>query len=91
MTRWTTTVCAALALAVLLPLIALADGEEGVEFIGVAELRSLQSTPRRLAIVDVRSAEEFQESHIAGAVSLPLTQLEARFAELPRQGLLVLY
>ena len=68
-----------------------ADGEEGVEFIGVEEVRQLQSTPRRLVLVDVRSADEFRDRRIKGAVNVPLTELERRLAEIPRAGLVVLY
>jgi len=83
----------ALALAVLLaaPGSAAADGEEGVTFIGVDELRVMQSSPRRITIVDVRSAEEFRDGRIKAAVNVPLTELERRFREIPRQGLVVLY
>lgn len=70
---------------------AAADGEEGVTFIGVDELRALQSSPRRITIVDVRSADEFREARIRGAVNVPLTEMEGRFKEIPRQGLVVLY
>jgi hypothetical protein len=70
---------------------AAADGEEGVTFIGVDELRVLQSSPRLITIVDVRSAEEFREAHIKSAVNVPLTELERRFREIPRRGLVVLY
>lgn len=35
--------------------------------------------------VDVRSEEAFATSHIAGAISLPLSQLEERYQELPRE------
>jgi len=68
-----------------------ADDEEGVELIGVDEVRRLQATPRRLLLVDVRSAEEFQDTRIKGASNVPLTELERRYAEIPREGLVVLY
>jgi rhodanese-related sulfurtransferase/predicted transcriptional regulator len=34
-------------------------------------------------VVDLRPSEEFEAGHIAGAVSIPLPELEARLAELP--------
>jgi len=34
-------------------------------------------------VLDVRPAEEYHAGHIAGAISLPLEELEARLAELP--------
>ena len=81
----------ALTLAAALPTFALAAGEEGVEVIGADEVRRLQSTPRRILIVDVRSAEEFRGKHIKDAVNIPLTEIERRVAEIPKQGLVVLY
>ena len=80
-----------LAVGLALPSLARAGGEEDVEVIGVDEVRRLQQSPRRIVLVDVRSPQEFRESRIAGAVNVPLTELERRFAEIPRQGLVVLY
>lgn len=43
------------------------------------------SDPSPLVIVDVRSQQEFEKSHIPGAKHLPLEQLETRFQnEMPR-------
>lgn len=83
----------ALGVVVMHPPPAAADVEEGLglEFIGADELRRLQRTPRRILVVDVRSPEEFRESHIKGAVNVPVLELERRFSEIPRQGLVVLY
>lgn len=86
-------VIVALTLVVELALaaVAFAAGEEGVVLIGVDEVRRLQQTPRRILVVDVRSPEEFQDSRIKGAVNVPVTEIERRFGEIPRQGLVVLY
>jgi hypothetical protein len=65
--------------------------EAGLEFITADELRSMQYTPLRILIVDVRTPAEFQDSHIKDAVNVPLTELEQRVGEIPRQGLVVLY
>lgn len=34
--------------------------------------------------VDVRTAPEYGDSHPTGAISLPLSELDARYQELPR-------
>ena len=34
-------------------------------------------------VIDVRPTEEYEAGHIAGAISIPLTDLEVRLAELP--------
>ena len=39
--------------------------------------------------VDVRSAEAFSRGHIARAISLPLSELEWRYKELPRDATIV--
>lgn len=77
--------------ALAVPGSARADGEEGVAFVGVDEVQKLQLGARRIVFVDVRSPAEFQETRIRGAVNVPLTELERRFAEIPRQPLVVLY
>jgi rhodanese-related sulfurtransferase len=42
-------------------------------------------------VVDVRPAEEYQAGHIAGAISIPLAELQDRLAELPRDQEIVAY
>jgi len=80
-----------LAIELALAAVAFAAGEEGVVLIGVDEVRRLQQTPRRILIVDVRSPSEFHDSLIKGAVNIPVTEIERRFGEIPRQGLVVFY
>ena len=42
-------------------------------------------------IIDVRSRASFQQSHISGAVSAPLTSEETYLVDAPRDALLYLY
>ena len=42
-------------------------------------------------VVDVRSRQQYEASHIAGAVSVPIGELEARIGELPRDRMIVTY
>jgi rhodanese-related sulfurtransferase len=42
-------------------------------------------------LIDVRPAEEFSNAHIAGAVSIPLKELENRLKELPKRAEIVAY
>ena len=42
-------------------------------------------------IIDVRGTLSFQESHAAGAISLPEEELPAQIAQLPKDKTLILY
>lgn len=52
-------------------------------------LRRVRS--RDVVVIDVRPPEEYAAGHIAGALSVPLSELERRFAELPRRKRVVAY
>ncbi len=59
--------------------------------IRVQELWERLQAGEAIVIVDVRSRQEYEQEHIAGAISLPLEELSRRAAELPRDRLLVFY
>ena len=42
-------------------------------------------------IVDVRSPEAYQASHITGAISMPLDEIGSRYQELPQNQMIFLY
>ena len=42
-------------------------------------------------VVDVRSAEAYQGSHISGAINIPLEELEARLGELNKAEWIITY
>lgn len=44
-----------------------------------------------VTVLDVRPAEEYRAGHIAGAISVPLKELEARLSSLPKHGEIVAY
>jgi rhodanese-related sulfurtransferase len=44
-----------------------------------------------VTVLDVRPAEEFAAGHIAGALSIPVAELEARLGELPRRREVIAY
>jgi rhodanese-related sulfurtransferase/DNA-binding transcriptional ArsR family regulator len=44
-----------------------------------------------VTLLDVRPAEEYRAAHIAGAVSVPLKELESRLASLPKDREVVAY
>ena len=44
-----------------------------------------------IILVDLRPAQEFHQSHIPGARSLPMADLEKRINEIPKAGRVILY
>ena len=44
-----------------------------------------------VTVIDVRPREEYRAGHIPGALSVPLTELKKRLAELPRKREVVAY
>ena len=62
-----------------------------VHWISGDELLARLKTGEPLVVVDVRPAEEYQAAHVAGAVSIPLEELEQRLRELPREREVVAY
>ncbi len=64
---------------------------EGLESINGAELLGRLRAGEPLVVVDVRPVEEYQAAHVAGAVSIPLEELEQRLRELPGDREIVAY
>ena len=54
-------------------------------------LHSLQQKIKGLIIVDARNPADYQESHVAGAVNVPLAQFSTLYKELPKDHLIALY
>ncbi len=64
---------------------------EGLEAITGDELLARLKAGEPMVVVDVRPPEEYQAAHVAGAVSIPLAELEQRLRELPREREVVAY
>jgi glyoxylase-like metal-dependent hydrolase (beta-lactamase superfamily II)/rhodanese-related sulfurtransferase len=62
-----------------------------IERVTAATLAEQLAQDRPPALVDVRTSREWDESHIDGALNLPLSQLAQRLAELPSDRSLVVY
>jgi len=69
---------------------ALAYMGEPVEAVSRAELLQRVRSDEAV-VIDVRPTEEYEAGHIAGAISIPLADLEAHLAELPADTELVAY
>lgn len=80
------------ALAVLFATAApAAPPEYPVNFIKVDELKSALDRGTKADIMDVRHWEQYVESHIKGARSMPLRMVSERASEISKTGLVVFY
>jgi hypothetical protein len=79
---------AGLAQAAQLPL---PGGEIPIELIRVKQVAQLLSDRAAVALVDVRSRQEYLIRHIKGALSMPIESIDVRSREIPREGIVVLY
>lgn len=69
------------------------DDVEPVDAMGsvsVQELKRKMDAQEPLTLVDVRESWEYDIAHIAGSKLIPLGELEARLAEVPREGIVVM-
>jgi len=66
------------------------EGREGFEPVGREELIR-RVRVGEATVLDVRPIEEYHAGHIPGAISIPLAELKARLAELPREREIVAY
>jgi hypothetical protein len=64
--------------------------EADIPRIGVAAAKG-QADNGTALFVDVRTKATYDKEHIAGAISMPANQVAQRFAELPKDKLLVFY
>jgi len=62
-----------------------------VPLIEPAALKALMNSPVRFVLVDVRQPEEFAQGHIDGAMLMPLANLPATYATLPKNVKLIVY
>jgi 3-mercaptopyruvate sulfurtransferase SseA len=68
-----------------------APPEYPVNFIKVDELKSVLDRGTKADIIDVRHWEQYIESHIKGARSIPLRVVAERAPEISKTGLVVFY
>ncbi len=55
------------------------------------ELKALLDGTEKPIVYDARTREEYDEAHLPGALSLPLTEVDEAISSLPRDRLLVFY
>jgi 3-mercaptopyruvate sulfurtransferase SseA len=86
--------CAIALLALLIGLSACQarpQTQNEVPRIAASALKERLDAGESVLIVDARSSDEYAEAHIPGAISVPLSDLEARLDELPRDQDIVFY
>ena len=58
----------------------------------IDEFKALYDNPAtRPVIIDVRAKQSYDEGHIAGSISFPEAEADARIAELPKDRLIIAY
>jgi hypothetical protein len=67
-----------------------APSKADVPRIGVAEAKEKVEAGEAI-LVDVRSQATYEQSHIAGAISMPANQVARHYTELPADQLIVFY
>ncbi len=84
----------AVALAVVASVLfapSLLPRRDGYGDVTVQEARSLIADKPDLVILDVRTASEYEDGHIEGAVNIPVQELSVRLDELSREDELLVY
>jgi len=84
----------ALALAVVASVLfapSLLPRRDGYGDVTVQEARSLIEDKSDLVILDVRTASEYEDGHIEGAVNIPVQELSSRLDELSNEDELLVY
>jgi len=66
------------------------DARDVLAPVGLEELLA-RAEGGEVLVLDVRPREEYEAAHIPGALSIPLGELRARLAELPREPEIVAY
>ena len=67
------------------------DPEVPEKYIKVVEAKALADQNKRVSFIDVRPREHYDQTHIKGAISIPLGDLSRRLADVPKQVPVVLY
>jgi hypothetical protein len=69
-----------------------AEGEHSPSRIAVAELKAKLDSGEKFLLIDVREDHELEEDGaIAGAIHIPVGELDARMADIPKDAQIVFY
>ena len=67
------------------------DPEVPERYIKADEVKARLDQRKPVVFIDVRPKEQYDATHIRGALSIPLRELPHRLAEVPKKDPLVLY
>ena len=79
-----------LALVTMLVILVSCSGQASYTDVTVEEAREM-IVQQEVVLLDVRNVEEYNSSHIPGAILIPLDELESRLAELNPSSYILVY
>ena len=82
---------AATAAALAAPARAGHDSVPSVPVVRSDYVKALLDAREPVVLVDFRKAAEYRAGHLPGAISVPITELDRRFREIPAAARLILY
>jgi rhodanese-related sulfurtransferase len=65
--------------------------DEYIETIPATRIKAMLDAGEKIVFVDLRSASDFQKSRLPGALSIPISELQKRYQEIPKSGRVILY
>ena len=66
-------------------------GVPSVAFTEPDYLKWLIDSRQPVVVIDLRKPQEFRAGHLPGAISVPMAELDRRYAEIPTSPMVVLY
>ncbi len=67
------------------------DSEEPTNLVAADQVKRLLDVDDQIVFIDLRTASEFGQGHLPRARSIPVSEMEKRWSEIPRTGRVVLY
>lgn len=81
-----------LSLMTIVPIAAQAGhDDEYIETVPAERIKKLLDGGEKIVFVDLRPSGDFQKARLAGALSIPISELSKRLGEIPKAGRVVLY
>ena len=67
------------------------DGVTSVPVVRSDYVKALLDAREPVVLIDFRKPSEYRAGHLPGAISVPITELDRRFREIPAGGRVILY